>query len=109
MITGPEQRRRLRHLLPAVLSACVFSYFAYHVTQGERGIIAWWQISHELEESQATLNILTAERRSVELQVVLLRPQNLDPDMLEERARVMLNFGHPDDRMLIIRRDSVLN
>ena len=109
MITGPDQRRRLRHLLPLVLSACVFSYFAYHLTQGERGIIAWWKISHQLEEGQATLAELTTERRSAELQVALLRPENLDPDMLEERARVMLNFGHPDDRLVIIRRDTVPN
>jgi cell division protein FtsB len=109
MIAGQEQRRRFRHIVPSILCACVFSYFAYHATQGERGIVAWWQIGNQLQESQATLAQLTAERKSEEHRVALLRPESLDPDMLEERARVMLNFGQADDRLLIIKDKSVTN
>ena len=109
MLMKPEQRRRFRHLLPSVLAACVFSYFAYHATQGERGIFAWWRISHQLAADQATLDQFQSERKAAELRVSLLRPENLDPDMLEERARVMLNFGTADDRLVIIRDQSVAN
>jgi len=109
MISGQDHRRRLRHIVPSVLCACVFSYFAYHATQGERGIVAWWQIGKQLAESQAMLTQLTVERKSEEHRVALLRPESLDPDMLEERARVMLNFGHADDRLLIIKDKAVTN
>jgi cell division protein FtsB len=34
----------------------------------------------------------------------LLRPESLDPDMLEERARVLLNLAHPND-IVIMRGD----
>ena len=34
----------------------------------------------------------------------LLHPENLDPDMLDERARLMLNFGHPDELVSSIPR-----
>ncbi|MGH6933344.1 MAG: FtsB family cell division protein [Dongiaceae bacterium] len=72
-------------------------------------MIAWWRLSHQLDESQAALAELTDERRAVEHRVTLLRPESLDPDMLEERARVMLNFGEPDDRLIIIKNEIVPN
>jgi hypothetical protein len=31
----------------------------------------------------------------------MLRPDSLDPDLLEERARAVLNLGHPDDRIIL--------
>ena len=34
--------------------------------------------------------------------VSLLRSNTLDPDMLDERARVKLNYVHPRDLVLIL-------
>ena len=109
MITRQDQRRRFRDLLPSIIAASVFSYFAYHATQGDRGIFAWWRISHQLASDQTTLDQLQSERRATELRVSLLRPESLDPDLLEEQARIMLNFGTPDERLLIIKDKSVDN
>jgi cell division protein FtsB len=36
----------------------------------------------------------------MEQRVALLSNTSLDLDMLEERARVMLNFAHPDDLVI---------
>jgi len=33
----------------------------------------------------------------LERKVSLLRPESLDPDMVEEQGRRLLNFSHPDD------------
>ena len=33
--------------------------------------------------------------------MALLRPDNFDPDMLEERTRVMLNYVHPDEIVIM--------
>jgi cell division protein FtsB len=30
-----------------------------------------------------------------------MRPDQLDPDMLEERARLMLSVGHPDEVVIL--------
>ena len=40
---------------------------------------------------------IAARRRTLERRVRLLNPAGLDPDMLDERARLMLNFGLADE------------
>jgi cell division protein FtsB len=98
-----ELSRRARQALPPIIGACVFGYFMYHAIQGDRGVLAWLRMSKQLEESQATLATLTAERENIERRVTLLSPESLDPDLLDERARVMLNVAHPDDRLVIVK------
>ena len=89
-------------MAPQILGAAICAYFAYHAVQGDRGLIAWLQLSRELSESQAVLADLSAERAALEHRVSLLRPESLDPDMLEEQSRIMLNFAGPDDRTLLL-------
>ena len=48
----------------------------------------------------AELKGLTARREALERDIVLLRPDSLDPDYLEQRAIELLNFIHPDIREL---------
>jgi cell division protein FtsB len=98
-----ELSRRARQALPPIIGACVFGYFMYHAIQGDRGVLAWLQMSKQLEESQTTLAALTVERETIERRVTLLSPESLDPDLLDERARVMLNVAHPDDRLVIVK------
>jgi len=39
--------------------------------------------------------------------VSLLRPESLDPDMLDERARAILNLANQDDLVMLKRRPPV--
>ena len=103
MTLSIEFQKRLRQAIAPVLGACVFGYFAYHAVQGERGILAWLQISQQLAESKVALAELTVEREDIRRRVELLSPNGLDPDLLDERARVMLNVAEPDDRLVIIK------
>jgi cell division protein FtsB len=104
MLITFELRRRLRQAIAPTIGACVFGYFVYHAIQGERGLIAWLQTSEQLKASQATLTALTAERQAIEHRVNLLSPKSLDPDMLDEQARVMLNLATSGDRIVVIRQ-----
>jgi cell division protein FtsB len=83
-----------------LMGAAAIVYFGYHGVQGDRGLIAWWNLRYELEKVEANLAEVSAEKRAMEHRVSLLRPESLDRDMLEERARVMLGFVHPDDRIV---------
>ena len=47
---------------------------------------------------------LERQRLALAHRVGLLRPDSLDPDMLEERARMLLNYGHRDDRIILPER-----
>jgi cell division protein FtsB len=98
-----ELQKRLRHVIAPTIGACVFGYFVYHAIQGDRGIMAWLQVSQQLADSQATLAALTIEREEIHRRVALLSPSSLDPDMLDERARIMLNVAEPADRLVTFK------
>jgi cell division protein FtsB len=75
----------------------------YHLVQGERGLLAWLRLNQEIKVAQAHLADLDGERSALEGRVALLRPEHLDRDMLDERARATLNLAGP--REIIILRN----
>ena len=87
---------RFRSLLFPLLACGVGGYFAYHLQTGD------------LEKRKAVLAGelagLKEVRKRLERDVALLRPESLDPDMLDERARAILNLAHPDDLVMLKRR-----
>ncbi len=92
-----ELRRRARHIVGPLLGVTALTYFAYHTVQGDRGLVAWWRLNHEIKVAESVLAETQAERQALERRASLLRPDNLDPDLLEERARLMLNMGREDE------------
>ncbi|MBL8645035.1 MAG: septum formation initiator family protein [Rhodospirillaceae bacterium] len=82
------------------MGAAVMVYFGYHAVQGDRGLIAWWNLRFEIERANTALDQVSAEKAALEKRVALLRPESLDPDMLEERARLMLGAVSPNDRIV---------
>ncbi len=96
-----EIHLRARHIVGPVLCLVLVGYFAYHLVNGERGFIALLQLDQQIQEAKANAAILAKERTEVESRVALMRPDQLDPDMLEERARLMLSVGHPDEVMIL--------
>ena len=97
MLLRRELNRRFKSLAAQLVGACIAGYFIYHAVQGDRGILAWMRVNQQLELARHELAATTAEREALEQRVSLLSNSSLDLDMLEERARVMLNFSHPDD------------
>jgi cell division protein FtsB len=96
-----EIRLRARNIVGPVLCLVLVGYFAYHLVNGERGFIALLQLDQQIQEAKANAAILAKERTEVESRVALMRPDQLDPDMLEERTRLMLSVGHPDEVVIL--------
>ncbi|MDE1147764.1 MAG: septum formation initiator family protein [Azospirillaceae bacterium] len=94
--------RALRQVVGPVVGASVVAYFAYHTVQGERGLMALTQLQTQVTEAKATLDQVRDEREAMERRARLLRPDNLDPDMLEEEARKVLDFTRPDDLVILL-------
>ncbi|WP_436641723.1 FtsB family cell division protein [Microbaculum sp. FT89] len=88
-------------ILIPVIGVAVIGYFVYHGLTGARGFYASQQLRAEVAELEQELADLRRERESLEQHVALLRPESLDPDMLEERARVLLNVAHPNDIVIM--------
>ena len=96
-----ELRLRARYIIGPVLGIFAVGYFAFHAFRGERGIIALRQLSHQVEVAQHMYNTIKTQRKKLEHRVRLLHPDSLDPDMLDERARIMLNYGLKNDIIII--------
>jgi len=90
-----EIRRRARLVIGPILGIGLVAYFAYHLIQGDRGLLAWMRLNQQVREAKATLAAVGAERSTLERRVDLLRPDHLDRDMLDERARSQLNLIGP--------------
>ena len=99
-------RKYLRRSLRAILLAGVSLYLGYHVVQGEHGVIAWLKIDQQIEFTGIELKKLSNRHRELENRVRLLRSDSLDPDLLEERARVVLNYALKEDRIVFIDVDA---
>ena len=102
MQVSREFSRRLKSLAAQLLGACVAGYFIYHAVQGDRGILAWLRVNQQLEAAQVELTKSGTDRAALEQRVALLNNSSLDLDMLEERARIMLNFSDPDDVVIFL-------
>ena len=96
-----EIRVRARKILPTVLAAALVGYFGYHALHGERGFLAWRELKGDLSAARSVEAQIAEQRLRLERRTALLRTDNLDPDLLEERARVLLGYGHPDDLVVL--------
>ncbi|HYH40167.1 MAG TPA: septum formation initiator family protein [Azospirillum sp.] len=90
----------LRQTIGPAIGACIVGYFVYYAVQGDRGLIALKHIEGEIARAEQVLNQVRGERERMERRASLLRADHLDRDMLDERARAMLNLTHPNDIIL---------
>ena len=108
MVAIMVTRKRLRAVLNALalytIAALVIGYFSFNAYSGNRGLRA--KQDRDLQIAQLTVEVtaLKAERATWERRVALLKSETLDPDMLDERARALLDYGHSRDLVLKLKR-----
>lgn len=91
-----ELKRRARHVVGPLIGLLLVAYFAYHAVEGDRGIRAWQWLDGEIAEAREVRDRLAGEQGALEQRVAMLRPDSLDSDLLEERARLVLGFVPAD-------------
>lgn len=99
-------RRRIRNFclglgFYAVAGAAV-GYFAWHAHHGERGLHAKAGFKIRIAQLENEMKAVKAERGEWERRVALLRADNLDRDLLDERARALLNAAHRNDLIVLL-------
>jgi len=101
-------RNRLRAVLNALalytIAALVIGYFGVNAYSGNHGLRARQDLDQQIAQLSDELDSLKAERATWERRVALLRPQSIDPDMLDERARALLDSADPRDLVLIVKK-----
>jgi cell division protein FtsB len=101
MIVLRAVRRRTGFLVGPAIGITLTGYFAYHLVEGDRGFKTWLSLSREIRIAAATLEGVRAQRVALDLKVSNLRPEHVDPDLLDERIRATLNLVAPDDVVIM--------
>jgi cell division protein FtsB len=104
-------RKRLRRILTALalyaLVALLIGYFGVNAYSGDRGLKAKEDIDRQMTALTAELDRLKTEQARWERRIALLKSDDLDPDMLDEQARLLLDYADPHDLTLMLSRPTV--
>jgi len=93
----------VRSLIFPLLALCAGVYFGHSLRSGDHGLKARAQLEAQKAALQGELAGLKAVSDRLQRDVDLLKPDSLDPDMLDERARAILNMAHPDEIVMLKR------
>jgi cell division protein FtsB len=98
-------RRRLRSVvLPLFLYAASGSasyYFVNHAHHGERGLKTKKVLKAEISTQEYKLESARLERQDWERRLNLLKSDEIDRDLLEERTRMLLGRVHRNDLVIL--------
>ena len=98
------RKRARKILIPLALygvSALMVGYFVHHAHSGTRGLDAKRQLKIQAQDISAELDALRSERAEWERRIALLRSDQIDRDLLEERTRSLLGRVHRNDLVII--------
>src|SRR5450432_4291490 len=94
-------RSRLKSLLTGLalytMAAGMVGYLGVNAYTGRYGLNARLELDQEIVALTSELARLKRERADGEHRISLLRPDRLDPDTLDERARYQLDYANPHD------------
>jgi cell division protein FtsB len=107
MVTRKPLRRILNALALYAAAALLIGYFGINAYNGDRGLKAKEDIARQMATLSAELDRLKAEQAQWERRIALLKSDDLDPDMLDERARILLDYADPHDLTLMLGRSSL--
>jgi cell division protein FtsB len=101
MVRRPRIRAFFTALGLYVLAALMIGYFAVNAYTGSRGLRARQDLDQRIAALTRQIDDTKAERVQWERRVALLKSDHIDPDMLDERARALLDYADPRDLVLI--------
>ena len=86
-----------------VTCACLslLGFFAWHAWEGPRGFRFNEKLKGQSTQLTGDLTAILKLRTSFEHRVALLRPESVDPDMLDEMARQTLDVARPSELIVL--------
>jgi cell division protein FtsB len=98
-------RRRFRaFLVPLALyavAAAAVGYFVHNAQVGNRGLLAKRALKLQVFELRQELAAAQEEHATWDRRLALLRADQVDRDLLEERARIVLGRVHRNDLVIV--------
>jgi cell division protein FtsB len=96
-----QLRKRARFIVGPTLGIALTGYFVYHLIEGDHGLLAWVRLTREIREENAKLEEVRAHRAALDLKVSNLKPEHIDPDLLDEQVRATLNLVAPNEIVIM--------
>ncbi len=93
-------RNRLRAIAPPVVFLAITYYFGWNAVHGKSGLEAQALQQQQLQQAVARNQEVAAERASWQTKIADLNGQSIQPDMLDEQARQVLNLANPQDMVI---------
>lgn len=93
----------LRQVLVLLSCLSATGYFAYHARYGRHGYEARAQLLERSALLDFEIKSLESVRSKLERDVALLSPELPNADLVEEIARDVLGYVHPNDRIVQLR------
>ena len=78
-------------------------YLSFHMIQGDRGLIAYWEIKTHIEDARRIYNDELSLKLKLQNKVNLMRSSSLDRDILEEQARYLLGYSKEDEVIIFLK------
>ena len=104
MVIRPRLRSFFTALGLYMLAGLLIGYFGVNAYTGDHGLRAREQLDRQIGDLDRQITEASAERDLWERRVKLLKADSVDPDMLDERARTLLNYADPRDLILIHKK-----
>ena len=96
-------RRRGFDLIVCLGLVCLIGYLTWHAIHGERSFSQAERLVTRIATLAAERDEVRKRRMALDDRVALIRPESIDPDVLEELARRKLGFVRPGD--IVIHTD----
>lgn len=103
-----KKKKWAQQVLWSLIGALVVGYFLYHTIQGERGWFAMLRMQHEVTAAETTLGKLKKDREELQHRTELLKSNSMDPDLLDEKSRELLNYSKPNEIIILTPQDKPL-
>jgi len=81
------------------------AYFSYFAIRGDRGLLKYLYLQEKVAEAEKINNNYEQKRSDLEQKVKLLSSGSLDLDLLDERARAVLNVIGDNEFIIIDDED----
>jgi len=95
--------RRFDFVVTCVCCA-LLGYFGWHAYKGPRGFPYRDGLEVKVASLKSKFEGMQAQREKLEAKVTLLRPDSIDPDLLDELARGKLELAKPSDVVAFTQR-----
>ncbi len=101
---GLDIQKKFRQYWLILISCFIVVYFGFHSFCGERNIYRYFALKEEIAQAQKTAQQYSEQLQRLQRKVQHLSDNSLDIDLLDERARVVLNMA-ADDEFIILDSD----